>query len=370
MKHKNIGMALSGGGIRAMLFHLGLFKWLAENNLMEKVKRISTVSGASLCVGMIYAHNNLGWPTSQQFLDVVLPSIEKALQVDLQRTSISKLIVSPTYWSKRVNVISKVLESSWGVHGRLSQLTGDTMWYINCTTFETGKRFRFCRENMGDYTIGYVEKPNIPLADVMAASAGFPVLIGPYMLKTSEYNWTPSKYSEDNFQLSKNHSLHLWDGGIYDNLGLESVFKLNKGGALSEGLDFLIISNASASIGLQNRNKRLSVQNMKRLLDISMDQVVSLRSRAVMAFIKETGQGMYVKIGNSAEKIAVASGCSEDLREHLIKQCLPTEQAINTMHYKTTLSKPDDSDIQMLLRHGYEVTNCTYRCYQNNKQEG
>ena len=59
MELHNIGIALSGGGIRATIFHLGLFKWLAENGLLEEVKRVSSVSGASLCVGLIYAHNGL-----------------------------------------------------------------------------------------------------------------------------------------------------------------------------------------------------------------------------------------------------------------------------------------------------------------------
>ena len=59
MELHNIGIALSGGGIRATIFHLGLFKWLAENGLLEEVKRVSSVSGASLCVGLIYTHNVL-----------------------------------------------------------------------------------------------------------------------------------------------------------------------------------------------------------------------------------------------------------------------------------------------------------------------
>lgn len=43
-KDVKIGVALSGGGIRATIFHLGLFKWLAENELMENIKHISSVS--------------------------------------------------------------------------------------------------------------------------------------------------------------------------------------------------------------------------------------------------------------------------------------------------------------------------------------
>jgi len=364
MEKRNIGIALSGGGIRAMIFHLGIFKWLAKNQLLEQVKRVSSVSGASLCVGMIYAHNDLKWPTSEQFLTTVLPSIEKALLTDLQLSAMRKLAVSPNYWSKKVNIIARVLESKWGVQGKLSQLTGDSMWYINCTTYETGKRFRFCRDNMGDYTIGYVEKPDIPISEAMAASAGFPAFIGPYSLKTEGYHWMPSKYSDKDWQPPVNQTLHLWDGGVYDNFGLESVFKPDNGGTLSEGLDFLIVSNASASIDFHSRKSELSVKNLKRILDISMDQVAALRSRWVMDFINRTGQGIYIKIGNSAEAIAIASGCPDELKLQLVERCLPAEQVNRAMYYPTTLKKPIEADFQMLLRHGCEVADCTYHCYQ------
>jgi NTE family protein len=43
-----IGLALSGGGIRAAVFHLGVLRRLAEQEFLENVSQISTVSGGSL----------------------------------------------------------------------------------------------------------------------------------------------------------------------------------------------------------------------------------------------------------------------------------------------------------------------------------
>lgn len=364
MELQNIGIALSGGGIRATIFHLGLFKWLAENGLLEEVKRVSSVSGASLCVGLIYSHNNLTWPSSEKFLSSVLPSIEKVILTnDIQTSAMLRLICSPYYWNKKVNIIAKQLERQWGVYGNLSDLSGDTVWYTNCTTYETGKRFRFCKENMGDYKIGYVKQPNIPLSHVMAASAGFPILIGPYCMYTNGYQWIPSKYSSTESP-PKIKTIHLWDGGVYDNLGLESIFKPDDAGTLRDGLDYMIVSNASASIGPYRRQRGLTFSNLKRLLDISMDQVTALRSRMVMDFMKRTNQGMYLKIGASAEKITSDSKCANDLRKYLLQECMSISDTERAMNYKTTLQKPGKSDYQLLLRHGYEVANCTYRCYQ------
>ena len=45
-----IGLALSGGGFRATIYHLGVLARLAEQNRLEEVTFISTVSGGSLCL--------------------------------------------------------------------------------------------------------------------------------------------------------------------------------------------------------------------------------------------------------------------------------------------------------------------------------
>ena len=345
-----------------MIFHLGLFKWMAEQNLFNQVKKVSTVSGASLCVGMIFAHNNLEWPTSDVFLSKTLPSIEEALKADLQLSALLRLIISPRHWNKRTNIISKVLERKWGVYGNLSQLSTDVMWYVNCTTYETGKRFRFCQDNMGDYILGYAKKPDIPISNVMAASAGFPILIGPYILKTSDFNWETSFLRNESWEPPGNKAIHLWDGGVYDNFGLESIYKY-KNGKPSDGLDYIIISNASTPIALKARHKIRHVKNIKRILDIAIDQVSSLRTQNVMNFIETTGKGMFVKFGNSADYIAKMSKCSNEMHSKLVNQCVSTEQALRARNYPTDLKRPSESDFQLLLRHGYEVADCTYRCY-------
>src|ERR1700722_12142173 len=52
-----VGLCLSGGGFRAMLFHLGSFIRLNELGLLPKIDRVSSVSGGSLAAGILAA----GW---------------------------------------------------------------------------------------------------------------------------------------------------------------------------------------------------------------------------------------------------------------------------------------------------------------------
>lgn len=52
-----VGLCLSGGGFRAMLFHLGSLIRLNELGLLPAIDRVSSVSGGSLAAGILAA----GW---------------------------------------------------------------------------------------------------------------------------------------------------------------------------------------------------------------------------------------------------------------------------------------------------------------------
>src|SRR5436305_13757386 len=54
---KKIGLALSGGGFRATLYHLGLLRFLRDADLLRQVTHITSVSGGSIMA----AHLVLNW---------------------------------------------------------------------------------------------------------------------------------------------------------------------------------------------------------------------------------------------------------------------------------------------------------------------
>ena len=54
---KRIGLALSGGGFRATLFHLGVVRFLRDTHLLQQVNEIASVSGGSI----LSAHLVLNW---------------------------------------------------------------------------------------------------------------------------------------------------------------------------------------------------------------------------------------------------------------------------------------------------------------------
>src|SRR6201982_1630931 len=54
---QKIGFALSGGGFRATLFHLGLVRFLRDAGILRQVTHITSVSGGSIMA----AHLVLNW---------------------------------------------------------------------------------------------------------------------------------------------------------------------------------------------------------------------------------------------------------------------------------------------------------------------
>jgi len=347
-----IGLALSGGGIRAAIFHLGVLQHLAEAKLFRQLASISSVSGASIAIGVILAANDNKWPTEDEFLLKIQPKIRKLiLENNIQTTALRRLIFSPWHWRHRVELLAKVLEEKWGISGNLQDIPSRPYWEINCTTFETGGNFRFRKDYMGDSTIGYVQTPTLPLSHVVAASAAFPILIGPYILQAKDLHWTNDKRGKTTTAKVDDHYT-LWDGGVYDNLGLDPLYRVERG--LDAEIDFLIVSNASASIGHKQRQGHISLANLRRLLDISMNQVDALRSRQVLSNVINRGMGYYYKIGYTAEQLADRLKISPDKIFDLKNNSLCAEDAARVRNYPTTLNSPTPHNFDLIFRHGYE----------------
>ncbi len=363
----NIGLALSGGGMRAAVFHLGVLGRLAADGLLESVSFISTVSGGSLATGLVYALSGNKWPTSDQYDAVVLPEARRLLTtVDVQRAALRRLLrrpwrfASPGRWA---NTLSEALELRWDISGLMKDLPEHPRWVVNATSYETGKNWRFIRHRMGDYRTGYVSYPPVPVADALAASAGYPVLIGFLELDTADYSWWRYKGStretEPHEPLTRR--VHLWDGGVYDNLGTEALIKPGKG--FREGFNFLVVSDASTA--LDEGKRYLIVQQARRLLSVAMDQVRSLRTRTVFEhFGRHPGSGVYLLMAKTAREALAEAEVAEEVIERVVVGCAPDAEAREAAGFPTNLRKMKESEFDRVYRHGWEVADCNLRAHR------
>ncbi len=358
-----LGISLSGGGVRALVFHLGVLKRLAESKHWDSIEHISTVSGGSLCVAMIFAKNGGKWPSVDEYLNTVLPAAKEQLtKHSLMWASLRSGLILP--WqlvNGRAHLVAHVIKKKWGLGIGLQDLPVRPRWTINCTTYETGKNWRFSHKRMGDYLTGYVFNPDFPVADAAAASAGFPGGIGPRKLKTSKYKWEDYKrgsQTETEPIKPRHGQYHLWDGGVYENLGSEALLKPGKG--LRNDIDFYIGSDAGKSISLETR--RGIFRPAIRLLDCAMDQIRAVRARTIHGFLREGSNpqpiGIYVRMGISREDIyrqfAPTTTCPTT------GPCnLKPEHADFAARFPTTLRRITSEEFGILANHGYEVADAT-----------
>lgn len=454
-KPLRIGLALSGGGVRAAGFHLGVLQRLAVAGRLEEVEVISTVSGGSICIGLVYSHNNMKWPSSSEFLEAVLPEVFNALSArSLQAEVVFRVVLQVLLWltlvaplwrllsypflffgrrflppswphsralanlgrfPSRTAVLSDVLRTRWGVTGPLAAVSragtvveptasaDDTAtavkttevkvveWIINATCYETGKSWRFepCYRTpergwplapftgrMGDYQFGYTRLDSFLLSDALAASAGFPFLIGPLVIEADVANreWYEyeTKYDEAGCRLGRvpkplpqprHKKAHLWDGGVYDNMGLESLFRISE--KWQHHVDFLIASDVS---GMSREEDFSLLKTPSRLTaGIMMNQIRALRSRSFINRCKnrwDGNRGALLRIGKTCkELLSETLHCSEIpvVSQHYLTQ----EDVLKVSQLGTTLKRLKKDTLSSLIRHGFETADCVLYGYND-----
>lgn len=305
---QRIGLALSGGGTRAMAFHAGVLKWMSEESLLKDISHISTVSGGSLFIGLVFHLSGNKWPSSRAYLQIVLPRIEDLLtKHSLQYDSFKRLLFDRHNWQfflNRAQVLSQSIEGLWGVSSCMRSLPAKPIWTINGSTAETGRRFRFKGASAGDYKLGYAQVPDYPVASAMAMSAAFPVGIGPLPFHPTEYKWK-KKTNWDNEDFSEISppfkKLNLYDGGVYDNLGMEPLydsgrqrFKIDNG---DDSITSLLISDAGAAYCHPKLPHPLNPLRTKVIMDIMQEQTRALRVRSFVHFLQANDEGGALRKG-------------------------------------------------------------------------
>ena len=351
-----IGLALSGGGIRAIVFHLGVLARLARQSLIENVTCLSTVSGGSLAVALLRACSGNVWPDSAAFLRRTIPKARRLLTArGLDRAYLRHMLVSPwTLRHGRAAALAGALQDCWGVAGSLADLPDNPGWIINATCYESGENWHFTKQRMGDCVTGCVPSPRLPVAQAVAASSAAPGLVGSLRLDAGRFEW----FACDGARTPRPRApgfrtLTLWDGGVCDNLGVEAL--LEPTGGFRDGFDFLIVSDACEPL----RSEARTLRAPKRLFDIVTEQVRGLRARAVVSHLQcNPGSGVYLKIGDTEERIRrEANRPAMGARIHA--DSLGAAEVREAAGMGTTLRKSTKHEYDLLFAHGYQVADAT-----------
>lgn len=308
------GLALSGGGLRASLFHIGMLARLAELDLLRFIDVISTVSGGSI-IGAYY------YLKVKQLLEGKRPDklapdrdayirLIQEIEVDFLH-AVQQNMRMRTFLDRRKN--ARMLRETFSPTDRMAELytehfyariqgtetglflrdlpiqpavfaEGETIrkapkLIINATALNTGHLWQFTGLFIGEvisrYEQHYARMPTLPklyfadpellplqryrlsrltLGQAVAASCGVPGLFDPLSLA--------GLYKTD---AAEDIVIRLADGGVFDNQGIISLF--------NEDCEHIICSDAS-DILKPDRNPSNRLVNVAiRANEIMMDRI-------------------------------------------------------------------------------------------------
>jgi len=334
-----IGICVSGGGYRAMLFHLGAFLRLFELGLLQQANRISSVSGGSITSGKLA----LEWHrlrTRQDYFDYVVEPIRQLAGVTIDEPAV---IAGLFFRGGASAYVSRSYRRHLFGDATLQDISGRPEFVINATNIETGTLWRFSRALMADYKVGEIKRPRLALADAVAASSAFPPVLSPYVLRVEASDF--SKTFTDDPKLLKN--INLADGGVYDNLGLETVWKRYRK---------VLVSNAGVALEPDPKPSAWWIPQSRRAIDIIYGQVGSLRERQLIASFK-------AREGERGWRRGTYWGVGSDVRHYRLKSALhaPFDRTKELARLPTQL-RPFGTELdERLINWGYAICDTAVR---------
>jgi NTE family protein len=195
-----------------------------------------------------------------------------------------------------------------------------------------GVNFVFERARAGDYRLGYANAgAEWDLARAVAASSCFPPVFDPLPLDLPLGAFERGSARRDR---GPPLDIRLSDGGLYDNLGLEPVWKDHR---------TVLVSDGGATF--QSAGDAGLVQRLGRYIAIVDHQAAALRKRWLISnFLDGEMSGTYWGIGSATSSYAKgAEGYPADLVDDVIAPV------------RTDLDAFSEAECAVLENHGYSI---------------
>lgn len=278
-----LALCLSGGGYRAMLFHLGVLWYLNDAKYLPKLDRISSVSGGSLAAGVLamrWKQLTFQEGIATNFADLVVKPVRKIAATTIDAGSVIRGMLTPGT-SIGDRIVKRYRDVVFG-DATLDQLPDHPVFVINASNVQTGALFRFTKRYIADWRIGVIKNPKRSLAEAVAASSAFPPILSPSTLKFRHEEWSELNTGEAG-KKPFTENVVLTDGGVYDNMGLENPWKK---------CTRVIVSDAGGQFQPEADQPHDFARHSIRVNSLIDNQVRSLRRRQIVAaFDKRTVVG-------------------------------------------------------------------------------
>ncbi len=229
-----IALALSGGGSRAIAFHLGCLRALHDRGVLDKISVISSVSGGSV-ISAMYAYSDSSFERfDAQVVELLRAGLHRSILKHLLMSRIlwgtitTNLIARPAAfassrfgrkppfrrWFSRTDALEMALER--GLFGK--RMVGEVKrpglaTVINACELRTGTAFRFGHQKSGNWRTGQIVGNKVTVAHAVACSAAYPMML-PAFDRVYDF--------EKNGKTERGRVL-ITDGGVFDNLGITCI---------------------------------------------------------------------------------------------------------------------------------------------------
>jgi NTE family protein len=340
-----MALCLSGGGYRAMLFHVGMLWRLNELGYLPKLDRISSVSGGSITAGALavawsglrFDAHGVATNFNEQFVTPVLRMADTNVDV------IAALIGFIPGLSASSHVEAEYRKHLFG-HRTLQDLPDRPEFVIDATNQQSGVLWRFLKRYMADYRVGMIKNPRVELAVAVAASSAFPPVLSPVRLTLKNSDYVPNNGTYDLHRPPFTTDVFLVDGGVYDNLGLEPVWK---------DYETILVSDGGQPFGPDPKPTTEKVGQTLRVLNIIQSQVRAMRTRTLVGDFKSGARkGAYWGIATKIASLKVPGALP-----------CPPGKTVLLARYPTRLAKVPPAIQQRLINWGYAICDAAMRAF-------
>jgi len=276
-----LALCLSGGGYRAMLFHLGTLWYLNDAGYLPKLDRVSSVSGGSITAAVLATRwNRLQFDAggkATNFGDVVVVPLRKMAATTIDAGGVIGGMLMPGT-SIGEKIIKSYRKHLFG-NDTLQSFPDRPRFVINATNVQTGSLFRFSKPYIADYRIGLIRNPTCGVAEAVAASSAFPPILSPARLDFQHSQWSDLNTGACG-RPPFTTKVVLSDGGVYDNMGIETAWKRCRRVLVSDGGGHYQPEEDPSSVWLQHSIR------INGTID---NQVRSLRKRQIVSEFANPG---------------------------------------------------------------------------------
>jgi NTE family protein len=343
-QRKGTALALSGGGFRAALFHLGALRRLNELGVLSRVDTVSSVSGGSILAAFMMERLS-PWPEpgsiAPQWDERLAHPFKRFAATNIRTWPVAKRLL-PWNWLRSTTAVEALAVTyRKRLSGRLLTGLPERPRFIFCATdLPFAVNWIFEKVRAGDYQAGYTSTPPEWLvARAVAASSCFPPVFSPLPIGLRPDRLLGGKAPPGRERDKIVRSIRLSDGGVYDNLGLEPVWK-----------DHAVLLTSDGGATFDAGPDRGFFWRLKQYTAVMSRQAGAIRKRWLISnFTQGELGGTYWGIGSSAGSYGFSGGYSENLVDRVVSEV------------RTDFDAFSEAEQAVLENHGYILAEAAIR---------